>query len=130
MADIYHYLETYENMINGITILDRSFLEMEVLKPIFAVIALVGIHISKSFNHLVVDKEPKYSILLKCFNKLYEELNKVKTVQLLRLNHTLTFADKNIFESCLPKQELPDVSVKVIDQYPKEKKFNNFFFCS
>ena len=66
MDDIYHYLETYENMINGITILVRNFLEMEVLKPIYASIALVGIHISRAFHHLVVDKK-KNSILLKCF---------------------------------------------------------------
>ena len=78
------------------------------------------IHISKSFHHLVVDKKTKYSILLECFTKLFEELNKVKPVQLLRLNHTFTFADKNIFESCLPKQELQDVLVEVIDQYPQE----------
>ena len=70
MDDIYHYLETYENIINGITILDRSFLEMEVLKPIYAAIALVSIHILIPFHHLVVDKKQNIqfslNVLLNC----------------------------------------------------------------
>ena len=70
MDDIYRYLEKFENVINGITILDQSFLEMEVLKHIYAAIALVGIHILKPCHHLILDKKTKYSSLLRCFPRL------------------------------------------------------------
>ena len=61
MDDIGSYLEQYCNIINGISILDCSFIEMEVLKPIYAAIAFVGIHILKPIHHLFLDKDTKYS---------------------------------------------------------------------
>ena len=45
MDDIANYLDRFSTMINGITILDHSFLEMEALKPIYAAIGLAGLHI-------------------------------------------------------------------------------------
>ena len=43
LEDIASYLEKFSNIVNGITVLDRSFVEMEILKPIFAAIGLLGI---------------------------------------------------------------------------------------
>ena len=42
LDDIDAYLAKFSNITNGITILDRSFIEMEILKPIFASVALLG----------------------------------------------------------------------------------------
>ena len=42
MDDIANYLDQFSNIINGMIILDRSFLEIKVLKPIYAAILLVG----------------------------------------------------------------------------------------
>ena len=50
----------YKNAKNSITILDRNFIEMEVLKPI-----IVGIHILKPYHLLLLDEETNYSTLLK-----------------------------------------------------------------
>ena len=68
------YFDHFSNVINGITILDRGFLEMEVLKPNYAAIALVDLHILKPFHNLMLDKDTTYSTLLNSFPKLYEEL--------------------------------------------------------
>ena len=38
LDDIGNYLDKYTNIVNGISILDRAFVEMEVLKPIYAAI--------------------------------------------------------------------------------------------
>ena len=38
------YLDTYSNILNGIAILDRRFLDMQMLEPIFCLAALVNIH--------------------------------------------------------------------------------------
>ena len=46
--DIAQYLEQY-TVINGISILDRSLTEIEVVNLIYAAITLVGIHILKPF---------------------------------------------------------------------------------
>ena len=42
LDDIDAYLSKFSSITNGIRILDRSFIEMEILKPIFASIALLG----------------------------------------------------------------------------------------
>ena len=40
--DIKLYLDTFQNMLNGIAILDRIFYDMELLEPIFCATVLVG----------------------------------------------------------------------------------------
>ena len=45
MDHITNYLDQFSNVINGITVFDHGFLEMEVLKPIYTAISLVGLHI-------------------------------------------------------------------------------------
>ena len=50
LDDIANFLDSYRNIVNGITILDRSFLDIPILKPIFCAVALVGINISKPFR--------------------------------------------------------------------------------
>ena len=41
LDDIDSYLETFTSITNGIAILDRGFLDIEILKPIFTAIALL-----------------------------------------------------------------------------------------
>ena len=62
--DTTNYLDQFSNVMNGITILDRGFLKMEVLKPIYAAISLVGLHILKPFHNLILDKDTTYSTLV------------------------------------------------------------------
>ena len=49
LDDISNFLDKYINIVYGTSILDRTFVEMEVLKPIYAAIALLGIHILKRY---------------------------------------------------------------------------------
>ena len=53
--DIKLYLDTYQNILNGAAIVDRTFLDMELLKPIFCVTALIGIHFTSPFLSLILD---------------------------------------------------------------------------
>ena len=68
----------YEHIINGITILDCSFVEMEVLKPIYMVISMLGIQILKPFHELLIHPETNYPTLLNLFSKLYGELTSIE----------------------------------------------------
>ena len=54
MDDIANHLDQFSNLINSITIFDHVFLEMEVLKPIYAATSLVGLHIIKPFHNLIL----------------------------------------------------------------------------
>ena len=78
IEDISKYLIKYPNVTNGIAILDRSFVEMEILKPILATISLLGIHITHPFHALLTDSETsKYSTLMVAFKTLYENLTEI-----------------------------------------------------
>ena len=52
LDDIKEYLETHKSILNDITILDRSFLDMELL---FCAVALIGIHFTKPYLILLLD---------------------------------------------------------------------------
>ena len=90
--DISGYLNKYRNIVNGITILDRSFVEMSILKPIFCAVALVGIHITKPFQALLIGVDTKYSTLAGWPFQ--------SSMSLLQL--TYHFVSKEIFETCAP----------------------------
>ena len=49
--DIKLYLDTFQNIMNGIAILDITFLDMELLKPIFCATALVRTNFTCPFCH-------------------------------------------------------------------------------
>ena len=46
MDNIKSYLEKFSSVANGLSIIDRLFLDMEVLKPLFSVTSLIGIHVT------------------------------------------------------------------------------------
>ena len=62
VGDIKLYLDTFQNILNGTAILDRTFLYMELLKPIFWATVLVGIHFTRPFLSLLLDTECNYKI--------------------------------------------------------------------
>ena len=79
--DIASYLAIYQNIVNGISISDRSFAEMTFLKPVFCAVASVGLHISNiitlPFQALLAANETNYSTLLSAFPILHDELKSV-----------------------------------------------------
>ena len=57
LDDISKYLEKFTNIVNDMSILDRTFTDMEVLKPIYAALGLLGIHILKPYHYLMMDTD-------------------------------------------------------------------------
>ena len=75
LDDIGDYLNANSTIINDIPILDRSFIEMELLKPIYGAIALLGLQITRPFHTLLIDPITTYSTLMVSFKRLYEDLS-------------------------------------------------------
>ena len=55
--DISSFLDTYRNTVNGISILDRSFVEITLLKPVFCAVVLLGINITFPFQALLISSD-------------------------------------------------------------------------
>ena len=77
LDDIAGYLDKYRNIVSGITILDRSFVEMPILKPIFCAVALIVIHITNAFQALVIDCDTNFSNCVKPLNRCSILLQKI-----------------------------------------------------
>ena len=69
LDDIKSYLDKFQNIINGVSILNRSFLDMEILKPILCAASLMGFHVTKPLM-IIQDKDKTHS-KLKVFQDLY-----------------------------------------------------------
>ena len=118
--DISSYLDKFSSISNGITVLDRSFLEMGILKPIFAAISLLGIHITRPFHALIINKETNYSTLLKAFPLLYKNLTEIDAAEYLTIKQVTTFTSSEIFNDSLPETCLLQHLSLVIEDYPLE----------
>ena len=120
LDDLSSYLDKFTSIVNGISILDRSFVDMEVLKPIFTAISLIGIHITRPFQTLLIHPSTNYSTLLEAFATLYKDLTTTEIPQLIDTNRVLAFASNNIFKDSLPESVLLDVLVMNMQQHREE----------
>ena len=95
---------------------------MEVLKPIYTAISMLGIHILKPFHELLIHPETNYTTLLKSFPKLYSELTSIEPEKLLKIDHVFKFVTEEMFKDCLPDNDLLHVLSQCCEKYPQEIK--------
>ena len=120
LDDITGYLSENSGILNDMAILDRGFLEMELLKPIYAAIALTGLHITKPFQTLLADKETTYSTLLNAFKLLYDDLTCILLQTFLTTEKIVTFISNEIFERSCPEECVLEYLGGCINSYPIE----------
>ena len=88
LALLYHlddtgqYQDKFTN-INVMSILDRTFVDMEILKPIYVALGLLGINILKPYYYLIMDKKTNCSTLIKAFLSLYNKLTSASASTML-----------------------------------------------
>ena len=89
LALLYHlddtgqYQDKFTNIINVMSVLDRTFVDMEILKPIYVALGLLGINILKPYYYLIMDKKTNCSTLIKAFLSLYNKLTSVSASTML-----------------------------------------------
>ena len=123
--DIASYLDIYPNIVNGISISDRSFAEMTFLKPVFCAVALVGLHISNiitlPFQALLAANETNYSTLLSAFPILYDELKSVNPERLCTTkDQVFHFVPKTTFDN-LVKNTRDVILLSITSTIPEYK---------
>ena len=102
LNDIQDYLNANSTIINYIAILDRSFIEMELLKLIYGAIALLGLHINRPFHVLLIDPSTTYSTLMVSFKRIYKDLTEIPAKNFLTTDQVAYFVTKNIYEKSKP----------------------------
>lgn len=102
--DIKLYLDKFGNVLNNLSILDRNFLDMELLQPIFCATSLVGLHITGPFMKLLMNNGTTYSVLLEKFPILFKELSEIKPENLLTNEQVFKFVDNDTYQESLPKE--------------------------
>ena len=120
LDDINGYLAENTGILNDMAILDRGFLEMELLKPIYSAIALTGLHITKPFHTLLTDNQTTYSTLMKSFKLLYNDLTSIPAKDFLTTEKVVTFISDDIFKRSGPEDCVLQYLSGCINTYPVE----------
>ena len=100
--------------------LDHGFIEMELLKPIYASIALTGLHVTKLFHTLLIDSETTYSTLLSSFKQLYDDRTNIPAKNFLTTCKVVTFVSDDIFERSNPNELVLEYLRLCIGAFPQE----------
>ena len=74
LDDIKIYLEQNLHVLNATSIIDRGYLDIEILKPIFWATSLMGMHITSPLTAILLDTNIKYSTIMYVFQKLYNDM--------------------------------------------------------
>ena len=99
MDDIKFYLEKFSSVVNGLCIIDRNFLDMEVLKWIFCATSLIVVHITGPYQYFLINVDTSYDTLLEAFPTLYQQLNNIKRIDMLNTGRRIfNFVKNNTFK--------------------------------
>ena len=93
---------------------------MEILKPIYASLALLGIHILKPYHYLLMDPDTNYSTLIKAFPSLYKELKEISPSSMLTADQCFKFVPKELFNKAKQDKAMLDELLMFCQQYPNE----------
>ena len=104
LNDIADYLNANSTIINDIAILDRSFIEMELLKPIYGAMALLGLHITRPFHTLLIDPSTTYSTVMVSFKKTLQRSNWNPSKEFPYIRPSCLFLTKDIYEKSKPDE--------------------------
>ena len=77
------YLKKFSYVVNELRIIDASFLDTEVLNPLFCATSLIGIHVTGPYQYLMINMNTSYGTFLPAFSTFYEELNNIKGAEML-----------------------------------------------
>ena len=106
LNDIANYLDANSTIIDDIAIVDKSFIEMKLLKPIYEAIALLGLYITRPFRTLLIDPSTTYSTLMVSCKRLYKDLTEIRAKNFLTTDQVAYFVTKHIYEKSKPDEYL------------------------
>ena len=118
LDDISRFLDIHKGIVNGLAVLDRTFIDMEVLKSLFCASSLIGIHFANPFLVLLLRKKTTYETLLESYPKLYEDLNMQVGESFLQTERRIvSFVEDTTFTESLPKSHLRENVAAISSQY-------------
>ena len=121
---LYHYddlatfLDKYQHVTNQLACIVRCFMDLETLKVMFCVDALLGLHLVEPFLSLTTSSETTYSKLIPAFKQLYDDLINTNPERLLSTQEAaFTFVSKERFEHVKYHDDVCAAVESVTQQY-------------
>ena len=84
--DVVSFLDKFQHVTNQLACIVRCFLELEFLKVMLCIGALLGVHLVEPFLTLTTSTATTYSKLIPAFQQLYLDLLETEPCKLLNLN--------------------------------------------
>lgn len=117
-TNISAFLSKYTNITNTLACIVRSFQDLEYLRVLAAVGAIIGIHLVEPFLSLTTSTKVDYSKLQTAFPLLYQNLMETKPELLLDLTQpAFCFTSKERFKSVIYPKEIMLSMESAIETY-------------
>ena len=96
--DVASFLDKFQHVTNQLACIVRCFLDLEFLKVMLCIGALLGVHLVEPFLILTTSTAMTYSKLIPAFQQLYHDLLETEPCKLLNLNKAaFTFVSDSQF---------------------------------
>jgi len=86
LDDVASFLEKFEHVTNQLACIVRCFIDLEFLKILYCVGALIGLHLVEPFLSLTTSSNTNYSKLIPAFQELHCDLTKTDPSDLLNVD--------------------------------------------
>ena len=121
LEDVGSFLQKYEHVTNQLACIVRCFLDLDFLKVMYCVGALIGLHLIEPFLSLTTSTSTTYSKLIPAFHQLYDNLINTDPKNLLDINTpAFSFVSMDRFQQTKYDDDICDAISKVADAFPDE----------
>ena len=86
LDDVESFLEKIEHVTNQLACIVRCFLDLDFLKVLYCVGALIGLHLVEPFLSLTTSSQTTYAKLIPAFKTLYDDLLKTEPSKLMNID--------------------------------------------
>lgn len=112
------FLAKYSNTTNALACIVRSFEDLEYLRILAAVGAIIGIHLVEPFISITTSTKVDYTKLQDTFPLLYHNISETEPEMLLDITQpAFSFTSQERFDSALYPQEIVASIQSAIDNY-------------
>ena len=119
--DVESFLEKYQHVTNQLACIVRSFMELDFLKIMFCVGALIGLHLVEPFLSLTTSSATTYTSLIPAFKRLYDDLTTSPADHVMdTTNQAFSFVSAARFKSCKYQDVIIQAISNTVQQFPDE----------
>ena len=116
--DVVSFLDKFQHVTNQLACIVRCFIELDILKVMFAVGALLGLHLVEPFLSLTTSTDTTYAKLVPAFRQLHYDLKHTDPERVLSTSfRAFQFVSQERFDQCKYAEDVCESIATVAEEY-------------